>query len=408
MKIVVFTLGCKVNSYESEVLISGLRQCGHEVSDQIGYADLYILNTCAVTEMAEKKSRQAVTRLTKFNPNARVIVCGCASEKSPQDFLSKKGVSLVTGAKNKEKILEILEKEGLYIQKEDIYPPCNIIPQSSKTRAHVKIQDGCNNFCSYCIIPYLRGRSRSRNIQEVIAEIEKIDSLETVITGIDISDYNYQGFTLADLIQRCQNFDKRIRLGSLHLSVIDQKLLNALKELKRFSPHFHLSLQAGSDKVLESMNRKYTAEEFLQKVKLIREYFPQCAITTDVIVGYATETELDFERSLEVCAQAEFADIHCFPYSPREGTVGASLKDLPSSVKKARMDKILQLKKQLIYNFYIKNQNEVLDFIPEEYDGEYTIGTTGNYIRCKVKGKIEKEIKIKLIKFAEICLAQGV
>ena len=408
MKVVVFTLGCKVNSYESEVLIAGLRQKGYQVCDELGYADLYILNTCAVTEMAEKKSRQAVARLKKFNPNAKIIVCGCASENSYEDFIKKEGVTLVLGAKGKERILDLLDKEGLYIQKEDIFPPCDIIPQTSKTRAHVKIQDGCNNFCSYCIIPYLRGRSRSRAFEEVLKEIRQVQSLETVITGIDISDYNYEGKTLADIIEACQGFDKRIRLGSLHLSVIDERLLKALKGLKRFSPHFHLSLQSGSDRVLESMNRKYTSEQFLQKVNLIRSYFPLCAITTDVIVGYATETEEDFEKSLQTCKSAIFSDIHCFPYSPREGTVGATLKDLSAQTKKQRMDKILQLKKELIYNFYLKNKNEVLDFIPEEYDGVYTIGTTENYIKCKVLGKFDKEIKIMLENFGEVCLAKGV
>jgi len=408
MKAVVWTLGCKVNSYESELLCFGLKQKGYEVSEELGFADLYILNTCAVTQEAEKKSRQAVARVKKFNPNAKIIVCGCASQKSPQAFLEKQGVQLVTGAKSKEKILDLLDKSGLYIHNQDEYAPCELIPETTKTRAFIKIQDGCNNFCSYCIIPYLRGRSRSRNLDEILREIEKINAKEIVLTGIDISDYNYNGKTLVDLIMVCSSFDKRIRLGSLHASVITKELLQALKSLNRFSEHFHLSLQSGSDLVLKSMNRKYTTDDYFEKVKLIREYFPSCAITTDVIVGYSTETELEFENSLNFCKKVGFADIHCFPYSAREGTVGAKLKELSSQVKKERMAKILRLKQELINNFYKQNENKELEFIPEEFDGEYTIGTTSNYIKCKIKGVVENEIKIMLVKQEEISLAKGV
>ncbi len=380
MKAVVFTLGCKVNSYESEILLSGLKQKGYEVSEELGYADLYILNTCAVTAEAEKKSRQAVARVKKFNPNAKIIVCGCASEKSPKDFLEKDGVQLVTGAKSKEKLLEMLDKSGLYIHSKDEYAPCQILPETSKTRAVVKIQDGCNNFCSYCIIPYLRGRSRSRSLDEIINEISQINAKEIVITGIDISDYNYNGRDLADLIEACTSLDKRIRLGSLHVGVITNKLMQALIKLKRFSQHFHLSLQSGSDLVLKSMNRKYTTEEFFERVKLIRSYFPSSAITSDVIVGYPTETQEEFEKSLSFCKGVAFADIHCFPYSPREGTVGARLKDISATVKKERMEKILKLKADLIYGFYKQNENKLLDFIPEEWNEEFTFKSDRSHV----------------------------
>ena len=407
MKAVVFTLGCKVNSYESELLCSGLKNLGYDVSQELEYADLYIINTCAVTQEAEKKSRQAVARVKKYNPNAKIIICGCASEKSAQDFINK-GVTVVTGAKSKEKILELLDKSGLYIQKEDIYAPCKVLPEHSTTRAYVKIQDGCNNFCSYCIIPYLRGRSRSRNFEETVWEIQNTSAQEIVITGIDISDYNYQGKTLVDVIKACQGLDKHIRLGSLHLSVINKELLEELSKLSKFSQHFHLSLQSGDNDVLKSMNRKYTTQEFYNKVQLIRSYFPLCAITTDVIVGYATEQEQNFNNSLEFCKTVNFADIHCFPYSPREGTVGAKLKDLPSDIKKERMAKMLGLKKELIYNFYLLNKGKQLDFIPEEQSQGYTLGVTGNYIKCKVKGIIEKECKVCLQEFGEICLANKI
>ena len=408
MKAVVFTLGCKVNSYESEILLAGLKQRGYDISEELCFADLYIINTCAVTAEAEKKSRQAVARVKKFNPKAKIIVCGCASQNNEEQFLQKEGVQLVFGTKNKEKILDLLDKSGIYIEKEDLYNPCELIPLTEKTRSFIKIQDGCNNFCSYCLIPYLRGRSRSRNFDELLSEIKNTTSNEIVLTGIDISDYNYQGKTLVDVIKGCQNLDKRIRLGSLEVRVITEEFLQALKNLKYFSEHFHLSMQSGSDVVLKSMNRKYTSLEYLNKVKLIRQYFPYSAITTDVIVGYATETEQEFVNTLNFCKEVNFADIHCFPYSPRKGTVGARLKDLSPEVKKQRMQEILKLKNDFIYSFYLLNATRELVFIPEEFKDGYTLGTTSNYIKCKVKGIFNKEIKIRLCEFGEVCLAEKI
>lgn len=407
-KAVVFTLGCKVNSYESAMIEAGLKGLGYEVSQKLDYADLYVLNTCAVTGEAEKKSRQLVARARKFNPNAEIIVTGCASEKNGKVFAQKTGVKLVTGAKSKEKILGFIKNKitGIKIEQKDEYPSCEVLPVHEKSRAFVKIQDGCNNFCSYCIIPYLRGRSRSRNIDETVTEIENTCADEIVITGIDISSYDYCGNKLADLIDKISHIDKRIRLGSLEVRVIDEKLLNALSRLKKFSPQFHLSLQSGSDKVLKSMNRHYTAEQYYDKVCLIRKYFPLASVTTDVIVGYATETEQDFLDSLNFCKKVEFADIHCFPYSSREGTMGAKLQDLPKEVKKQRMDEILLLKQELRKKYYEKCKEIPLTFIFEEYDGEYSYGTTDNYIKVKIKGKINSETKIKLTAFDEICLAE--
>ncbi len=408
-KAVVFTLGCKVNSYESALLGAGLKELGYDVSDKLGWADLYLLNTCAVTMEAEKKSRQLIARVKKFNPLAEIIVTGCASEKNGKVFFEKQGVKLVTGAKSKEKILNYLKDGvgGINVEQRDEYCSCDFLPIHEKSRAFVKIQDGCNNFCSYCIIPYLRGRSRSRDIDEAVNEIARINANEVVITGIDISSYSFNGNKLSDLIYRLIDLDKRIRLGSLEVSVIDEKLLENLSRLKGFSPQFHLSLQSGSDKVLKSMNRHYTTDEYFKKVELIRSYFPQAAITTDVIAGYATETESDFEDSLEFCKKVRFADIHCFPYSPRSGTVGAKLKDLPSEVKKERMDRLLALKEECKRNYY-ELCKQPLTFIFEDYDGEYSYGTCDNYVKCRVKGKIETESKIKLTAYADVCEAEKI
>ena len=393
MKAVVFTLGCKVNAYESYAIMGGLASLGYETGEELGFADLYVINTCAVTAEAEKKSRQAIARVRKFNKNAEIIVTGCASEKSAEDFLKKEGVTLVTGAQRKDKILSLIKNGtlGLNVETENDYPVGVSAVKTDRTRAYIKVEDGCNNFCSYCIIPYLRGRVRSREIGEVRREIENLKPLEAIITGINLSAYNYDGNGLNRLIEGLFGLNCRIRLGSLEVNVIDRELLTALKGLKDFAPHFHLSLQSGSNAVLKSMNRHYTREEFMEKCDLIREYFPLCAITTDIIVGYSTETEKDFEDTFDLAKEVRFSDIHCFPYSKREGTLGAKLKELPEKVKDERMDRLLKLKNDLKTEFIEKFIGKTLEFVPEEQVGEYTVGYTENYIRCYIKSPFERK-----------------
>ena len=396
-KAVVFTLGCKVNSCESASLMTGLKTLGYTVSDELSYADLYVINTCAVTAEAEKKSRQTVARVKKFNPNAQIIVTGCASQKAPQDFLKKQGVTLVTGTNSKDKIIGAINERGNIVWEEKDYYEEFMPENPDKTRAYIKVQDGCNNFCSYCIIPYLRGRSRSRNVEKIVEEIERLSPVEAVVTGINLSAYNYQGIGLKGLIDRLSAVNCRIRLGSLEVGVINEEFLTALKNLKDFAPHFHLSLQSGSNAVLKSMNRKYTREEYLEKCLLIKKHFPSAAITTDVIVGYSTESEKDFKDSLDLCKAVGFADVHCFPYSKREGTVGAKLKELPPSVKDERMGEILALKKQLKDSFIQQNLGKEFWVIPEDCQGNFTVGYTENYVKTYLLGKVEdKKVKVVL------------
>ncbi|MBR2337722.1 MAG: tRNA (N(6)-L-threonylcarbamoyladenosine(37)-C(2))-methylthiotransferase MtaB [Clostridia bacterium] len=398
MKAVVFTLGCKVNSCESASLMTGLKELGFEVSDKLGFAELYIINTCAVTAEAEKKSRQTIARVRRFNPNAKIIVTGCASQKSPQDFLKKEGVTLVTGTNSKDKIIDQLESEGLIIWEEKDYYEKYLPENPDKTRAYIKVQDGCNNFCSYCIIPYLRGRTRSRNPDRVIEEIQRLSPVEAVITGINLSAYNYQGMGLKGLIDRLSEVNCRIRLGSLEVGVITEEFLKSLKGLKDFAPHFHLSLQSGANATLKAMNRRYTREEYLEKCELIKKHFTGCAITTDVIVGYSTETQADFEESLDLCKRVGFADIHCFPYSKREGTVGARLKELPSDVKGARMDAVLAVKKELKENFIKLNLGKASEVIPEDKEDGFTVGYTENYIKVYLDCQTDsKKVKVRLL-----------
>lgn len=398
MKAVVYTLGCKVNDVESGSIIRGLEELGYEVSREMEPADLYIVNTCAVTAEAERKSRQTVGKAIKCNPNAKIIVCGCASEKSPTAFLEKGGTMYaVTGAQRKNQVLEIvkagIEKDarGVKIEEEKSYEEMPL-PECLKTRNFVKIQDGCNRFCSYCIIPYLRGRSRSRSMESAAAEILSSEAQETVVTGIDVSEYKDEaGHDLADLMLAVQDADTRIRLGSLEVSLITERFLNALKQVKHFAPQFHLSLQSGSDKVLKSMNRHYTRAEYLEKCRMIYEAFPNAAITTDIIVGFPTESEEDFEDSLRIVEEAGFAQVHAFPYSPREGTNAYKrYKELPFALKKERVERLIERAAEQKKTYMERFVGQVLEMVPENCFDGFTEGYSENYIRVYVEGEMEK------------------
>ncbi len=382
MKAVVFTLGCKVNECESDSLISGLEKLGYEVSDKLVKADLYIVNTCAVTGEAEKKSRQMASRIKKLNKNAKIIFTGCATQKNPQAFLEKSGEYVITGAFNKSKILDLIFEKGIYISPETKEYEEMPVVKPQRKRTYIKVQDGCNNFCSYCIIPYLRGRSRSRNPKSVLEEIKANNPVEVIINGINLTSYNYNGITLTGLINSLKDVDARIRLGSLETTVITEEFLLALKGLKNFAPHFHLSLQSGSNAVLKKMNRKYTREEFIEKVDLIKKHFDNAGITTDIIVGFPTETEQDFIDTLDLVDKVKFTDIHAFPFSKREGTVAYKMEDLNGDIKKARLSKLLDKKAELKLEFIKSNINMVLDFIPEEEKEGYFVGYTQNYLRA--------------------------
>lgn len=392
MKAVVFTLGCKVNEVESASIMAALERNGWEVSDKLGYADIYVLNTCAVTREAEKKSRQLVARAKKYNSDAKIFVCGCASQKSRQSF-EQKGVTFVSGATDKGEVISAICADFGGECAELMYP------KQTKTRAFIKIQDGCNNFCSYCIIPYLRGREKSRSIEDILGEIKNCDCPEIVLTGINISSYSDNGRGLADLFKALAPVRKRIRLGSLECSVITDELLTALKGLYDFAPQFHLSLQSGSSAVLKAMNRHYTRKEYLDKCALIYKYFPQGAITTDIISGFPTETEEDFEKSLSIIAEARFARVHAFSFSPREGTVAGRMKDLPPAVKTERITRLLKAAKDAETQYISAFCGKPLTFIAEEYADGYTTGYTGNYIKVYIFAKLDaaRKYTVKII-----------
>lgn len=382
MKACVFTLGCKVNETESACIMASLEKLGWEVSDKLCCADIYVLNTCAVTREAEKKSRQLVARAKKFNPSAQIFLCGCASEKDKKQFTDK-GVAFVCGAQKKEQIINAVC--GLFGGEN-----CGLsYPKQTKTRAFVKIQDGCNNFCSYCIIPYLRGREKSRKIDDILGEIAQTDCPEIVINGINVSAYGYDNITLTDLIVALKDVKKRIRLGSLECNIITEEFLSALKELPDFAEQFHLSLQSGSSAVLKAMNRHYTREEYLEKCSLIYSFFPKAAITTDIIAGFAGETEEDFMQSLSIIDEAGFARVHAFAFSPREGTAAFRLKDVPADIKSERLHRLLKAAESASARYIAGAIDESSDFIAEEYAGGFTEGYTGNYIKIYVPEQLE-------------------
>ena len=323
-----------------------------------------------------------MARAKKFNPEAQIFVCGCASEKDKKQFIEK-GAEFVCGARQKEEVIKaVCERFG--------GTACGLsYPKQTKTRAFIKIQDGCNNFCSYCVIPYLRGRERSRKIEDILWEIAQTDCPEIVINGINISAYGYDGVTLTDLITALKDVKKRIRLGSLECNVISKELLSALRGLHDFAQQFHLSLQSGSSAVLRAMNRHYTREEYLEKCALIYKYFPSAAITTDIIAGFAGETEQDFAQSLSIIEEAGFARVHAFAFSPREGTAAFRLKDVPAHVKSERLHRLLGAAEAASFRYIAGEIGKNADFIAEEYADGYTIGYTGNYIKVYVPERLE-------------------
>ncbi len=412
MKIAILTLGCKVNKYESDALEYELNLKGYQTTDALCHADVYVINTCAVTQEAEKKSRQMIARCKKFNKNAKIFVCGCASQKNAKQFLDK-DVQCVSGVAGKYKITQYIENLAKNSQnnhqKHEIIDELPLIyedalhAKQNRTRAYIKIQDGCNNFCSYCIIPYLRGRSRSRPIFSIINEVASLDEeiKEVVLTGINVTDYQIDGQKgLGILLEELDTMGKRLRLGSVEDTVVDEDFVAGLAKLDNFCPHFHLSLQSGSAGVLKKMNRHYTPEQFAQSVQLIRKYFPFAGITTDVIVGFADESEEEFEETFNFVKEVGFSQIHIFQYSKREGTTASKLyKDLPPQVKQERSARLEELGKTLKTNFIKKNKKGRVLF--EEIEDGFYVGYTENYIRCYAKSKKDITGKVLPVKIGK-------
>lgn len=410
LKFVVFSLGCKVNQYEGRAMIEKIKEYGYEATDELGYADIYIINTCSVTMEADKKSRQCVSRVLKYNPDAKIYICGCSSQNDASKYMNKPNVRLIFGSFGKIKAIDSImsdivldiksEKEKKIFSMPKEYED-DLTPELTKSRAFIKVQDGCDNFCSYCIIPYLRGRSRSRSIASIMEEAQYVadKTNEIVITGINVSDYGSNiGKTLVDLVRELGKINIRKRFGSLECNIIDDVLLKEMK-CAGFCDSFHLSMQSGSDSVLKRMNRHYTSSQFLEKIKLIRQYFPNASITTDIIVGFPEETDEEFNETLVTVDAANFSDIHIFPYSIRPGTVAAKKPQVSQEKVNKRMD-VLKDKKELLNRNFIQSQlGNTSNVFVEEHDIEYNVGYTSNYIKVYTNSPIGSFVEHKLITY---------
>lgn len=391
MLVSVITLGCKVNEYESQSILNQLKSAGYEIREGLEIADAYIVNTCAVTNTAERKSRQVLAKIFKLNPEAKVVVCGCAVENNPSQFLKNKNVIAILGNEGKNEIVKFIKAKNRNLQKINNEMYTNTArPIETRTRQYIKIQDGCNYFCTYCIIPYLRGRSRSRNINDILDEIKHTNANEIVLTGINMSDYRINGeLALKTLVKEIDKLNVRFRISSLECNVLDDKMIYLLSRSKNFCPHFHISLQSACNATLKRMNRRYTIEEYIDIVNKIRKKFPLASISTDIIVGFKGETEEEFNTTVENLKKINFSFIHIFPYSERKGTVATRLQGTVDKCEQKKREHILQqINLDCKEKFYNQNKNTIHKVLIEEVvDEKFSLGYTGNYIYTYIDAK---------------------
>ena len=416
MKTVAFiTLGCKVNQYETNAMTQQFIEKGYEVVDHIKKADIYIVNTCTVTNMSDRKSRQMLRRVKELNKEAIVVACGCYAQVAKEELKKIEEINLVLGNNEKKNIVEYVETyihhqtlneiEDVMNQKE--FVEFGDITFTEKTRAVIKIQDGCDRFCSYCIIPYARGRVRSRKPEHILSEIQKIAKegiKEVVITGIHIASYGKdfkQEYRLIDLLEEMNEIEgiERIRLGSIEPLLITEEFVSRLEKLSKICHQFHLSLQSGCDETLKRMNRRYTTEQFRKITKLLRKTFEDAILTTDIIVGFPGESEEEFERTYAFLSEIKFYKMHVFKYSPRKGTKAATMPNqIDGNKKEERSRRLIELsnKTEKAYNEqYIGKEVEVL--FEEEKNGMWQ-GHTKNYILAHYKTEENMENKIIKLK----------
>ena len=403
MKVGFCTLGCKVNQYETNVMIEKLNKAGFEIVDFNNKADIYVINTCTVTNMSDRKSRQMLKKAKKQNKEAIVIVTGCLAQVGSEELSKIKEIDLILGNEQKKEIDKYIKeyvdnnsKEKINvsdIMKEESYTNEMLTTFYDKVRAIIKVQDGCNNYCSYCIIPYARGKVRSKESKDVIEEatsIAKNGYKEIVITGIHVASYgkDLDNITLIDLIEKISEIEgiERIRLGSLEPTIITTEFLDRLIKINKFCPHFHLSLQSGCNDTLKRMNRKYTIEQFEGIVNLIRQYYIDANITTDIIVGFPGETEQEFNETYNFLKKIKLTKTHVFQYSQRKGTVASKMENqVNPNIKHARSEKLIELSNKNELEFLKRYLDKKVEILVEEKDKEYVKGFTKNYLHVKVK-----------------------
>lgn len=408
-KVALHNLGCKVNAYEVEAMQQLLEKAGYEIVPFTEGADIYLINTCTVTNIADRKSRQMLHKAKKMNPDAIVVAAGCYAQADTEKLKEDNAVDLILGNNQKTQIVEVLEEyekehskqvQVIEINHTKEYEELSIEQTAEHVRAYIKVQDGCNQFCTYCIIPFARGRVRSRKIADVLREVETLASKgykEVVLTGIHLSSYGVdfskeERESLLSLIQAVSKVEgiQRIRLGSLEPRIITEEFLEGIVATGKVCPHFHLSLQSGCNKTLKNMNRRYSAQEYAEKCELIRKYYPTPALTTDVIVGFPMETEEDFEESYEFVKNIHFYETHIFKYSRRHGTKAAAMDgQLTEAVKAQRSEKLLELHDIRAKEYEEAMIGKTIELLLEEEieeDGKmWYVGHSREYVRAVIE-----------------------
>ena len=413
-----YTLGCKVNQYETEAMIELFKNEGYEICDFSEKADVYVINTCSVTHMGDRKSRQMIRRAKKQNPKAVIAVSGCYSQTAPEEILSIDGVNLVIGNKGRNKITSLIENltcESKVNAVSDImsthdFEELHIENYTDRTRAYIKIQDGCSQFCSYCIIPYARGPVRSRPESEIISEIEKLTKkgfTEIILVGIHVASYgkDLKNTSLEDLLIKVDKIEgvKRIRMSSIEPMTLNKEFVEKVKASTKLCPHFHISLQSGCDETLKRMNRHYTTDKYLEIVNGLRDAFSECAITTDIMVGFPGETDEEFDKTAEFVKKADFAEAHVFMYSQRKGTPAAKRPDqIAPQIKEERSKQIIELTNQSRDKFLSQFVGQVKEVLFEQIVGGYFEGKTANYITVRIKTNENLQGIYKNVLFEEL------
>ncbi len=420
-KAALHNLGCKVNAYETEAMEELLKKDGFTIVGFDEVADVYVINTCSVTNIADRKSRQMIHKCKKMNPDACVVAAGCYVQNFGKDIPEELGADIIIGNNKKNDLVERIHEYYANLDKQPIldyidindgnvsYENMHIEKDSEHTRAFLKVQDGCNQFCSYCIIPFARGRIRSRDIDDVVEEVKGLASngyKEVVITGIHLSSFGSgTEFTLADLLEAVHKVDgiERIRLGSLEPQIVTEDFAKRVSALDKMCPHFHLSLQSGCDTVLKRMNRKYTIEQYTKGVEILRKYFNNPAITTDIIVGFPGETEEEYAITEDYVRQIAFYELHVFAYSKRAGTKAATMPgQITNAVKKQRSASLIAVGNESTVAYRKAHIGQILDILFEEKielaGQEYFVGFSKEYIKCIVKAEDNQDLSNCIIK----------
>jgi threonylcarbamoyladenosine tRNA methylthiotransferase MtaB len=397
------TLGCKLNQAETELLSRQFAEAGHKIVSKYDQPDIFVLNTCTVTHIADRKSRHLLRMIHRRNPKAKIIAMGCYAEIAKDELKSIEGVDLVVGNNDKAQLKLLLENSGL------LKCPASIpgTPTFNRTRSFIRVQDGCNQSCSYCIVPFARGLEKSLDYEEVIHQVrQRVQEgyQEVILTGTEIGRYNDNKTNLKDLLENIllKTNVPRLRISSLQPQEISQELISVWRN-PRLCRHFHLSLQSGSDTVLKRMRRHYTTQDYSAAVRLLRSIMPEIAVTTDLIVGFPGETEKEFQESFDFCRQMEFARIHIFPFSPRKGTSAERMTDqIRPQVKDARSERMLELAQASLQDYHKRFLGRTEEVLFERYTGGYFSGYTGTYIKTYVKNESDISHQICSVRLVKV------